>query len=142
MINTLAALGKPFASVSSDPAANTEASTTVPSGGRGWLLISATVVCAQGATQTPLPSLKITDASGNVVGTFPGASAATSASTTSSFTWYTGATLTAGAGATANTAPIPEGLTLKPGWTAATSTAGKGANTDLGPLVLNVIKLN
>jgi len=136
----LAYAGKPFSAVSADPAANVEATITIPAGGRGWLILSAHLTVAQGATQTPLPSLQVKDAAGNVIGLYPGASAATSASTTSTFDWYPKATLTAGAGALANAAPIPEGLVLKPGWTIGTSTAGKGANTDLSALAIHVVK--
>jgi hypothetical protein len=136
----LASTGKPFSAVSTDPAANTEATYTVPAGGRGWLVLAVHLTVAQGATQTPLPSLVIKDAAGNTIGTYPGASAATSASTTSTFDWFPKAALTAGAGATFNTSPIPEGMVLKPGWVVSTSTAGKGANTDLSALALHVVK--
>jgi hypothetical protein len=132
--------GKPYTAVSSDPAANTEASITVPVGSK-WQIQSIHLTVAQGATQTPLPSITITDNLGNVVGTYAGASAATSASTTSTFDWMEGAALTAGAGATANRAPIPRGLVVKGGWVIATSTAGKGANTDLSALTAHVLKL-
>lgn len=136
-----ASTGKPYAAVSSDPAANTDVTITVPTGGKGWLILAAHLSIAQGATQTPQPFLVVKDAAGNTVGNYPGASAATSASTTSSFDWYPKATLTAGAGATFNTAPIPEGLVVKPGWSVSTSTSGKGANTDLTALTLHVIRL-
>jgi hypothetical protein len=136
----LAANAKPIAKVSSDPAANTEASITVPSGAK-WLILSAHLTIVQGATQTPLPSLVISDSSGNVIGTYAGASAATSASTTSTFDWFPGAVLTAGAGATSNRAHIPQALVVKGGWTIATSTNGKGANTDLSALALHVLAL-
>jgi len=139
-LQSLAAAGKPFAAVSSNPAVNTDVTITVPAGNK-WLLLSAFLTIVQGATQTPLPSLVVSDNLGNVVGTFAGASAATSASTTSTFSWQPKSDLTAGAGATANRAPIPEGLVVKGGWTIATSTAGKGANTDLSALTLHVIKL-
>lgn len=131
---------RPHAVVSSNPAANTEASITVPAG-QTWLILSARLTVAQGATQTPLPSLTIADSSGNVVGSYAGASAATSASTTSTFDWSPGAPLTAGAGATFNRSPLPEGLVVKGGWVIATSTSGKGANTDLSALALHVMKL-
>ena len=132
--------GKPKSVVGSDPAANTEASVTVPDGST-WVIQSAHVTLAQGATQTPLPSLNIKDAAGNVVGSFPGASAATSVSTTSTFDWFEGATLTAGAGATANRGPIPRGLAVGGGWTVTTSTSGIGANSNYGALTLSVIAL-
>ena len=131
--------GTPDTKVSTNPAANTEASITVPTGSE-WLILSARITCAQGATQTPLPSLVIKNRAGTTVATYAGASAATSASTTSTFSWYEGAALTAGAGATSNRGPIPRGLVVRAGWKVATSTAGKGANTDLTALSLHVIK--
>jgi hypothetical protein len=134
------ARGRVDVATSSNPAANTEASITVPSGST-WLIISAHLTVAQGATQTPLPNLEIVDPNGNVVGLYPGASAATSASTTSTFDWYDGATLTAGAGATANRAHVPRGLAVKTGWIVRTNTTGKGANTDLSALALHIIAL-
>lgn len=139
-LQALIAGAKPHSVVSSDPAANTEATITVPDGEK-WLILSAHLTCAQGATQTPLPSLVVTDADSNTIGTYAGASAATSASTTSTFDWQPGNDLTAGAGATANRAPIPQGLVVKGGWTVATSTNGKGANTNLSALALHVLKL-
>lgn len=132
--------GKVDVALSTNPAANTEASIAVPSGVT-WVIICAHLTVAQGITQTPLPSLQVADNLGNVVGLYPGASAATSASTTSTFDWYDGAALTAGAGATANTARIPRGLAVKPGWVVSTVTAGKGAATDLSALALHVIAL-
>lgn len=132
--------GKAKAKVSTDPAANTEASITIPAGST-WLILAAHLTVAQGATQTPLPQLQVADSAGNVIGLYPGASAATSASTTSTFDWYEGATLTAGAGATSNRSPIPRGLVVKGGWVVSTVTTGKGANTDLSALALHVIAL-
>jgi hypothetical protein len=135
--------GRPDYAVSADPAANAEASITVPSGST-WVILAAHLTVVQGATQTPLPSLVITTtaAQGSVViGTYAGASAAMSASTTSTFDWYEGAALTAGAGATSNRASIPRGLSVKPGWIISTSTAGKGANTDLSVLSLHIVAL-
>lgn len=130
--------GKPDSLVSTDPAVNTEASITVPTGVR-MSILSIHLTIAQGATQTPLPSIEIVDATGTVVGTYAGASAATSASTTSTFDWMEGAALTAGAGATSNRAPIPRGLCVGPGWKIRTSTNGKGANTDLSALSVHGI---
>lgn len=132
--------GRPDVAVSADPAANTECSITVPAGST-WVILSAHLTIVQGATQTPLVSLIVKDNLGNTVGTYAGASAATSASTTSTFDWYEGAALTAGAGATSNRAPIPRGLAVKTNWTITTSTNGKGANTDLSALTLHVIAL-
>lgn len=130
---------KPDYLTSSDPAANAEASITVPSGSPRFLILSASIALVQGATQTPLGYLVVKNELGTVLGQFAGASAATSASITTQYNWYPTAALTAGAGATVNTAPIPYGLVLKGGWTVSTSTTGKGANTDYGPLTLWVV---
>jgi hypothetical protein len=127
--------------VSTDPAANTECSITVPAG-KTYKLVSASVLTTQGATQTPLTALQIADASGNIVGRFNSASAATTASVNSQNSWFPGATLTAGAGLTTNHGPIPHDVLLSPGWVITTSTAGIGANTNQGSLVLNVIELS
>jgi hypothetical protein len=140
MYEALLAKGRADLALSTNPAANVEATLTVPSGSQ-WFIVCAHLTIVQGATQTPLPSLQIADANGNVLGLYPGASAATSASTTSTFDWFDGATLTAGAGATANRAPIPRGLAVKSGWVVSTSTNGKGANTDLSALALHIIAL-
>lgn len=131
---------KPDYAASTDPAANVEASITVPAGSV-WVILCAHLTIVQGITQTPLPNLQIALANGTVVGLYPGASAATSASTTSTFDWMEGAALTAGAGATSNRAPIPRGLSVKPGWVISTVTTGKGANTDLSALTLHVLAL-
>lgn len=132
--------GKPAAIVGSTPAANTEATVTVPSGNT-WVIQNAHLSITQGATQTPLPSLQIADNKGNVVGLYPGATAAQTASTTASYDFYEGAAITAGAGAAANKSPLPRGLTVKAGWVVSTSTAGKGANTQLTAIALHVLEL-
>jgi hypothetical protein len=139
-LQALIAGGKPDSLVSANPAANAEATITVPAGAK-LLVICAHIICVQGATQTPLPNLQVADANGVVVGLYPGASAAQSASVTSTYDWYEGAALTAGAGATSNRAPIPRGLCVKGGWVVSTVTTGKGANTDHGALSLHVIAL-
>jgi hypothetical protein len=126
--------------VSADPAANAESTITVPAS-TYYKIVSASINCVQGATQTPLPALVISDASGNVVGSFNAASAAISAATTSRCNWFPGAVLTAGAAATQNNAPIPDDLIIGPSFTVTTVTAGKGANTDLGVLALLVTEL-
>lgn len=126
---------------STNPAANTEASITLPSGSGTFIILCAHLTVVQGATQTPLPNLQVALADGTVIGLYPGASAAMSASTTSTFDWAPGRPLTAGAGATFNTSPIPEGLAVKGGWVVSTVTTGKGANTDLSALTLHVLVL-
>jgi hypothetical protein len=113
-----------------NPAAAAECSDTVPTG-KLWRLLSWAVTLVQGATQTPTPNLVITDGTNEVVG-FPLASAAVSAGTTTRLTAVPGVTLTAGAGATRNYAPIPSGLLVPAGWKVTTVTAGSGANTDYG----------
>jgi hypothetical protein len=125
--------------LSTDPAANTECSITVPAD-KYYKLVSASVSCAQGATQTPLVALQIADDAGNVVAQFNGASAATSVSTTCRNNWFAGAVLTSGAGLTVNQAPIPADVIIPPNYVISTATAGKGAGTDLGKLSLFVIE--
>lgn len=125
---------------SSDPAANTECSVTVPTG-KFYKIVSASLPLVQGVTQTPLPALVIKDSAGVVMGQFNGASAAQSVSTTSQYNWFPKAVLTAGAALATNQAPIPDDLLVAGGWTISTSTAGKGAATDLGALSLWVIEL-
>jgi len=132
--------GKPHIAVSADPAAGAEASITVPEGAT-WLVVSATIVCAQGATQTPWPYLAVEDADGTQLVAFPGASDDMDASVTSSFTWAPGLPTTAAAALTVNTAPIPPTLLLKGGMKVETATDGIGANTNYGPLTLWVIAL-
>lgn len=125
----------------SNPAANTEVTFgTVPTG-KYWRLLCATVSLAQGATQTPLPSLKITDGT-NTLAMFPGASAAVSASTTTQLTWAVGLTvITAGAALVNNMAPLPNpGLLLPAGYVVSTSTNGIDANTDYAAGTLYVIE--
>lgn len=131
--------GSPHSVVTSNPAANAEATVTVPAGQK-WLILSARITCAQGATQTPLVNLTVTDSAGNLIGNYPGSSAAQNASVTSTYDWFEGAALTAGAAATSNRGSIPRGLVVKGGMVIATSTTGKGANTDLTALTLHVLK--
>lgn len=127
--------------VSADPAAGAEvAAITVPKN-TYYKVVSASVNCVQGATQTPLPALVIKDGSANVVGAFNGASAAQSASVTARYNWYPGAPTTAGAAATQNSAPIPDDLILPPDYTIETLTSGIGANTNFGVLALLVTEL-
>jgi hypothetical protein len=117
-----------------DKAAGVEIADLVPTG-KLWRLLSWSVTLAQGATQTPTPNLILKDdaTSPNEVLSFPLTSAAVSVSTTTRLMAATGLTLTAGAGATRNYAPIPSGLLVPAGWTIGTVTTGIGANTDYGP---------
>jgi hypothetical protein len=113
-----------------DPAANAEVTATVPAL-KYWKLLAVTVQLVQGATQTPLPNLVLTDGT-NEFFSAPGASAATTAGVTSQFTWAPNLTLTAGAGLTRNYAPIPVGMVLPPAYKVTTVTTGIGANTNYG----------
>lgn len=118
-----------------DPAANTEISETVPAG-ETWRLRAVTVSLAQGATQTPQPSLIIDNGTTTVYQGL-GASSAQNASVTCQYTWAPGLTLTAGAANTVANAPLPDDLLLPAGWRIRTSTAGIGANSNYGaPTIL------
>lgn len=122
-----------------DPAANTEATLTVPAG-KHYELLAVCLVIVQGATQTPQPVLQIDDGS-TVLWEGFGSSGAQQASTTCRYTWAPGLTLTAQVGATTgvrSNAPLPEKLILGPGFRVNTVTVGKGANTDLAAPVLYV----
>jgi hypothetical protein len=128
--------------VGTDRAANTEVSETVPTG-KLWKLLAVSVQLAQGATQTPLPHLRIKDANGNVLARIPGASSAMAVSTTCRFTWAPGQPLIAPVGATtevAATAPLPSGLLLRANAIIETLTAGIGANSDYGVPSLLVVE--
>jgi hypothetical protein len=117
-----------------DPAANAELTATVPgsaSAPKYWKLLAVTVQLVQGATQTPLPNLVLTDGTSEFFSA-PGASAAVSAATTTQMTWAPNLTLTAGAALTRNYAPIPVGLVLPFGYKVTTVTTGIGANTNYG----------
>lgn len=125
-----------------NPAANSECSDTVPgsaSAPKFWKLLGWSVSLAQGATQTPTPNLVITDGTNEVLG-FPLASAAVSAATTTRLSASPNVTLTAGAGATRNYAPIPSGLVIPWGWKVTTLTTGIGANTDYAAPAIWVVE--
>ena len=126
---------------SADPAADTEFSITVPAG-KHYKLIALTVELAQGATQTPLPYLVISDADANVVAKIPGASAAQDASVDATYTWIADVPLSAAGAATVNTAPLPEDLVLAPGWTITSETVGKGANSNYDVATAFVVELS
>ncbi len=126
---------------SANPAANTEAVITVPAN-KYYKVISASITCVQGATQTPLPALTVKNAAGVIVFQQNGSTTVQTAGVTSQYSWSHGANLTAGAALTVNTAPIPADLLLGPAFTLETATAGKGANTDLGALSALVVELS
>lgn len=127
-----------------DPAANTEISETVAAG-KGYELLSISVACVQGITQTPQPILVLKDAAGKIIYENFGSSAVQAVSTTCQYTWAPNLTLSAQVGATTNvhsTSPIPLGFILLPGYTITTNTIGKGANTDYGAPILYVARFN
>jgi len=119
-------------------AANTEVTETVPTG-KLWLLQSVNVTLVQGATQTPLPNLVITDGT-NTLFTFPGLSSAMNASVTCALKWGQYLTLSAGGANTSATAPIPGFLYLPEGFKITTVTTGIGANSDYGAPIITVIE--
>jgi hypothetical protein len=121
----------------------TIATTTNGTQPKSWYLMSVSVACVQGATQTPQPILVIDDGATVVYENF-GSSAAQAVSTTCQYTWAPGLSLSAQVGATTNvhsTAPLPEGLILPPGYRISTNTLGKGANTDYGAPSYLVVEL-
>lgn len=121
-------------------AANTEFTETVPAG-LWWLLMSVSVSCAQGATQTPWPSLIVDDGTLILFQAFAG-TAAISAATTVQVTWAPGLPAVGAAATTANTGPLPSGLLLGPGYKIRSLTTGIGANTDYAAPQILVTEFN
>ena len=122
-----------------DPAANAECSDAVPAG-KWWWLLSYSVQCVQGVTQTPLPILQIDDGA-VVIFESPGSNVVQALSTTTTYTWAPGLVLTGQIGATPNirsVAPLSDLLLLPPGYRVRTVTPGLGANTNYGAPALYV----
>jgi len=100
---------------------------TVPAG-KYWALKSVQQVLVKGgAGGTPIPVLQLANAGGTVFfesfGAIPGSGQPVS--TTCTYTWAPGLTLSACAGVTTGvhaTAPLPDGLILGPGYQIKTST--------------------
>lgn len=113
-----------------NPAANAEVLFTVPAGER-WHVKSVSVSCAQGATQTPWPSLIITDGTNTLFQARCG-TVAMNAAVTAQCSWAPGLVASGGAADTDRQGALPDNLVLEAGWTIATVTGGKGANTDYG----------
>jgi hypothetical protein len=124
--------------IGTNPAANVECSDTVPAGSF-WMLRAYSVSLAQGATQTPRPTLIIDDGT-NTLFEGVGASSIQNASVTCLYSWGPGSTLTAGGASTTAFGPIPYEMILGPGYRIRTSTAGKGANTDYGAPNLMIVE--
>jgi hypothetical protein len=134
--------GGPKLLTGTNPAANVEISEAVPVG-KHWLLYAVSVSLVQGITQTPQPILIIDDGSTGVIFEGFGSSAVQAVSTTTRYNWAPGLPLSAQIGATTDvhaTAPLPEGLVLKPGYRIRTNTLGKGANSDYGAPVIYVVE--
>lgn len=126
-----------------DQAANTEVGDTVPAG-EWWWLIAVKVACVQGITQTPQPTLQLSDGTA-VFWSSIGSTTAQSASTTVTYNWGIGVPLSGLVGGTPNiitTAPIGEFIFLPPGGIITTLTAGIGANTNYGAPVYYVCKFS
>lgn len=123
-----------------DPAANTEFSQAVTAA-KWWRLLSVSVSLAQGATQTPQPTLIIDDGTaGGIVFQGFGASSAQNASVTARYTWAPNLPLSAAGALTIVTAPLPEALVIGPGYRVRSVTTGIGANTDYGAANLYVVE--
>ena len=123
-----------------DPAAGSEnANQTVPTGAI-WRLESASVQLVQGATQTPLPTLRIRSPAGNITAQIPVTVTAIAVSTTSQLTWGVGLvqlSFTTVAGDEFHTAPVPNEI-LFAGSDISTVTDGIGANTNYGAMAVQV----
>ncbi len=127
---------------SADPAANAEATLTVPAGER-WLVKSVSIQMVQGATQTPWPRLVIDDGTNTLFQAQAGTAAAAS-STTEQVTWAPGLLTTGPLGATtavSRQGGLPDGLVLEAGSRIQTNTVGIGANTNYGKMWALVHKL-
>jgi hypothetical protein len=126
-----------------DPAANTEASLTVPAS-KFWWLLSVRVQLVQGITQTPLPFLVLDDGT-TAFYEAPGSTAAQAVSTTCTYTWAPDVQVTGQIGATPtirSMGPLPSLLLLGPGFRIRTATQGIGANSDYGVPVAYVIEFS
>jgi hypothetical protein len=125
-----------------NPAANAEWTQTVPAT-EIWLVLAVSVSCAQAATQTPQPLLRITDGTSVFFESF-GCTTAQAVSTTCQYTWAPGLVISGLIGATTNVhavAPLPENLICLPGYVISSgTTVGLGANTDYGAPAFYVVK--
>lgn len=122
-----------------DPAAGSECTITVPAG-KWWEIMGFSVSLAQGATQTPWPSLTLDDGTTVFWQGFSG-TAAMSVSTTTVHSWAPGLTAAGAAASTANQGAFPAGIVLPAGYRIKTVTSGIGANSNYGPPILFVCEL-
>jgi hypothetical protein len=130
-VSSVSPRSKPALVTTTNRAANTEVTETVPAG-EVWELVSVSISLVQGATQTPQPILTIDDGT-SVIWAGPGSTTAQAVNTTCRYTWAPGHTLTGLIGATTNVnsfAPLPAGLVLVAGSRITTNTIGIGANSD------------
>jgi hypothetical protein len=126
--------------VGTDPAANAEASSTVPAG-KSWDIIAYSIVNVQGGAGTSQPTLVLDDGT-NIIFQQYGASAAQGVSSTQRYTWSRDLPMIT-AGTTPNifsTAPLPDDLLLPPGGRIRTITVGLSANTDYGAPTIYVVE--
>lgn len=129
----LAAAGKVPSTVqyvTANPAANNEVAALVVPTGKLWEPLLYTVSMAQGATQTPWPSLVIDDGT-NIVAQMLSGTAAQNASVTAQHTWGIGLLLAGGGAGVASHGGLPR-LILPQGYRLRTLTGGLGANSDYG----------
>ena len=126
-----------------DPAAAAEVSEAVPTNA-AWKLLSFTVVCAQGITQTPTPAIVIDDGTtANRRYYWP--SGGQSASTTATHAWFRGHDPSSAAKVSMTDTDavfwnpnLPDGLILPEAYRIRTITAGIGANTNYAAPIFQV----
>jgi hypothetical protein len=127
-----------------DPAAGSEVTYTVPTG-VSIGLVSLSVNCVQGLTQTPWPILVIDDGT-DILFASPGSTAAQAVSTTCRYTWGQDVAVSGQIGSGAAIYSIGALMTgmhripLGPGYRIRTITTGIGANTDYGVASLWVVQ--
>jgi hypothetical protein len=121
-----------------NPAAGADWSVTVPVGVQ-WVLQRVRAVlttAAAGGNRTP--DLQILDAAGNMVLEAPGG-ANQGGGNTESWTWSTGATTTATAGAS-NMVNLPTNIRLLPNWVVKVVTANLAAGDQWSSIVLSIVE--
>jgi hypothetical protein len=126
--------------ITANPAANNEFTTTVPVR-EVWLLQSVSVQLVE-TVQTPWPSLTITPPAPNNAIVFQSlaGTVAMQASLTAQITWAQGVPTLGGAADTVRTGTLPGELYLGPGTVIASVTAGIGANCDYGSAAIAYLK--
>jgi hypothetical protein len=123
-----------------NPAAGNEMALLAVPTGAIWRLHTIAVSLVQGATQTPTPSLRTRDSSGNIKNRTPITTTAIAVSSTSQLTWGIGLVQESAVGTVGDevhTAPLPI-QDLIAADDIATVTTGIGANTDYGLFTLHI----